>query len=34
LEPVTRPIYVDREQPVMRVTFVNGKVSVVEQVKE
>ena len=34
LEPISRPIYVDREQPVMRVTFVNGKVSVVEQVKE
>jgi len=32
LEPVSRPIYAEREEPIMRVLFVDGKVTVVEQV--
>lgn len=34
LEPISRPVYVDRQQPVTRISFVNGKVTVVERVKQ
>lgn len=34
LEPISRPVYESRQQPVLRITFSGGKVSVVEQVKE
>ena len=33
LEPISRPVYVDRQQPVMRIVFAEGKVSVIEAVK-
>lgn len=33
LEPVSRPVYETRQQPVLRVTFAEGKVSVIEQPK-
>jgi hypothetical protein len=33
LEPVSRPVYTERQQPVMKITFTGGKVSVVEQAK-
>ncbi|HEY9249563.1 MAG TPA: hypothetical protein VIO38_10540 [Rariglobus sp.] len=33
LEPVSRPIYTDRKQPVMRIVFAEGKVTVIEQAK-
>ncbi len=33
LEPVSRPIYAEREEPVMRVLFVDGKVTVIEQAR-
>lgn len=34
LEPISRPVYVDRRQPVMRVFFSEGKVTLVEQAKD
>lgn len=34
LEPISRPVYETRQQPVLRVTFAAGKVSVIEQPKE
>jgi hypothetical protein len=34
LEPISRPVYVDRQQPVMRIAFADGKVSVIEAVKK
>lgn len=34
LEPIRRPVYTPREQPVMRVTFDNGLVAVVEQARD
>ncbi len=33
LEPVSRPIYTDRKQPILRITFTDGKVTVIEQPK-
>ena len=33
LEPVSRPIYVERQEPIMRLEFVNGKVCVIEQIR-
>jgi len=32
-EPVSRPVYADRQQPVMRIRFADGKVTVIEQAK-
>lgn len=34
LEPVSRPVYADRKQPVLRVVFADGKASVIERPKE
>ncbi len=33
LEPVSRPVYASRKQPVLRVTFADGKATVIEQAK-
>ena len=33
LEPISRPVYTERRQPVMKIVFTDGKVSVVEQAK-
>lgn len=33
LEPVSQPVYAERQQPVMKITFVDGKASVVDQAK-
>lgn len=33
LEPVSRPVYAERQQPIMKITFADGKVTVVEQAK-
>lgn len=34
LEPVSRPVYATREQPVQRIFFTDGKVSVIEKIRE
>jgi hypothetical protein len=34
LEPISRPVYADRQQPVLRIVFANGKVSVIEAAKQ
>lgn len=34
LEPVSRPVYADRQQPIMRVFFSGGKVTRIEQAKD
>ncbi|MFA6962892.1 MAG: hypothetical protein WC205_19210 [Opitutaceae bacterium] len=33
LEPISRPVYSDHVQPVMKITFADGKVTVVERAK-
>jgi hypothetical protein len=33
LEPVSRPIYSNRKQPIMRIVFTDGKVTQIEQAK-
>ncbi|CAM3062909.1 hypothetical protein [Rariglobus hedericola] len=33
LEPVSRPIYSNRKQPIMRIVFADGKVTQIEQAK-
>jgi hypothetical protein len=32
-EPISRPVYAERQQPVMRIIFQGGKVAVIEQAK-
>ncbi|MDF3056975.1 MAG: hypothetical protein K0R17_1190 [Rariglobus sp.] len=34
LEPISRPVYAERQQPVMRIVFTDGKVSVIEQARQ
>jgi hypothetical protein len=34
LEPVSRPVYAERQQPIMRVFFSGGKVTQIEQAKD
>ncbi len=34
LEPISRPVYETRQQPVLRVVFAKGKVALIEQPKE
>jgi hypothetical protein len=33
LEPVSRPIYTERQQPILKIVFTGGKISVIEKAK-